>query len=163
MDTSLLPIYSDGESITRIESSNGTRVTIQQDEFRLQSQKLYRPASQPVLDGRRVHRLATIGAIQIGRYAYKVYESDSLPRWIVVFGLQWQIIEHHRLEPATDLSVAMAATVERLAAEGWQIEAEPRFGFAFIRRAGERRLLILTPRDPHDTRPADVQPVQVVQ
>jgi hypothetical protein len=45
-----------------------------------------------------------------------------------------------------------------LAAEGWQIEADPRFGFAFIRRDGERRLLILTPRDPHDTRTQSFNP-----
>jgi hypothetical protein len=47
----------------------------------------------------------------------------------------------------------MTETIERLRTEGWEIEAEPRFRFAFIRRAGERRLLMLTPRDPHDTGP----------
>jgi hypothetical protein len=68
-----------------------------------------------------------------------------------VFGLQWQVIESHRLDAAADLSGAMTAAIERLAADGWEIEAEPRFGFAFIRRDGERRLLMLTPRDPRDT------------
>jgi hypothetical protein len=52
----------------------------------------------------------------------------------------------------------MTATMERLAAEGWQIEAEPRFGFAFIQRDGERRLLMLTPRDPYDTNPQAFSP-----
>lgn len=77
---------------------------------------------------------------------------------MAVFGLQWQVIESHRLEPAADLSGAMAVAIERLAAEGWQIEAEPRFGFAFIRRAGERRLPILTPRDPYDASPQSFSP-----
>lgn len=63
-----------------------------------------------------------------------------------------QVIEAQRLEPAVDLSGAMVDAIERLATDGWQIEAEPRFGFAFIRRASERRLLMLTPRDPHDHR-----------
>jgi hypothetical protein len=45
----------------------------------------------------------------------------------------------------------MAATIERLAGEGWQAEATPEYGFVFIRREGERRLLTLTPRDPRDT------------
>lgn len=54
---------------------------------------------------------------------------------------------------AADLSGAMTAAIERLTAQGWEAEAEARFGFAFIRRAGERRLLMLTPRDPYDTRP----------
>jgi hypothetical protein len=94
----------------------------------------------------------------MGRYAYQIYANGTTPRWIAVFGLQWQVIESHRLDPATDLGGAMTAAIERLAADGWQIEAEPRFGFAFIRRDGERRLLILTPRDPHDTRAQSFNP-----
>lgn len=94
----------------------------------------------------------------MGRYRHRVYESDTAPRWVAVFGLQWQVIEAHRLEPAADLPGAMAAAIERFAADGWQIEAEPRFGFTFIRRDGERRLLVLTPRDPYDTRPQSFTP-----
>lgn len=94
----------------------------------------------------------------MGRYRHKVYEKSTAPRWVAVFGLQWQVIESHRLEPGTDLYGAMTAAIERLAAEGWQIEAEPRFGFTFIRRDTERRLLMLTPRDPHDDRPQSFNP-----
>ena len=77
---------------------------------------------------------------------------------MAVFGMQWQVIESHRLEPAADLSGAMTAAIERLAGEGWQAEDEPRFGFVFIRRETDRRLLMLTPRDPHDTRPQSFNP-----
>ena len=91
----------------------------------------------------------------MARYRHNVYANDTMPRWVAVFGLQWQVIESQSLEPAADLYGAMTATIERLAAEGWQIEAEPRFGFAFIRRDGERRLLMLTPRD---TRPQSFSP-----
>jgi len=45
-----------------------------------------------------------------------------------------------------------------LAAEGRQVEDAPRFGFSFIRRDGERRLLMLTPRDPYDTTPQSFNP-----
>jgi hypothetical protein len=45
----------------------------------------------------------------------------------------------------------MAATIERLSGDGWQPEAAPEYGFVFIRREAERRLLMLTPRDPYDT------------
>jgi hypothetical protein len=89
----------------------------------------------------------------MGRYRHKVYEKSTTPRWVAVFGLQWQVIKSHRLEPAADLGAAMAAAIKRLAGEGWLAEAEPRFGFVFIRREGERRLLTLTPRDPYDKRP----------
>jgi hypothetical protein len=37
-------------------------------------------------------------------------------------------------------------------------EAEPRFGFSFIRRDGERRLSMLTPEDPYDDRPQSFSP-----
>ena len=58
------------------------------------------------------------------------------------------IIECQRLEPDTDLSAAMAGTVARLAAEGWQAECEADFGFTFV-RSGQWRLLSMTERDPY--------------
>ena len=70
---------------------------------------------------------------------------------MVVWGLQWQLIDCQRLEPAADLSGAMAAAIERLEGDGWQAEATPEYGFVFVRRELERRLLMLTPRDPQDT------------
>jgi hypothetical protein len=94
----------------------------------------------------------------MARYRHNVYANDTMPRWVAIFGLQWQVIESNRLEPAADLYAAITAALERLAAEGWEAEAEPRFGFAFIRRDGERRLLMLTPRDPYDTTPQSFNP-----
>jgi len=89
----------------------------------------------------------------MGRYRHKVYEKSTTTRWVAVFDLQWKIIESRRVEPASYLSGAMATAIERLAGDGWRTEAEPRFGFVFIRRDDERRLLMLTSRDPYDTRP----------
>lgn len=37
------------------------------------------------------------------RYRHQVYANDTLPRWVVVFGLQWQVIESQQLEAAADL------------------------------------------------------------
>jgi hypothetical protein len=61
----------------------------------------------------------------MGRYKFIAYQNSSSPRYLVVYGLQWQIIDHQRIEPL--------------------------YGFVFIRRFGERRLLMLTPRDPFAT------------
>jgi hypothetical protein len=98
---------------------------------------------------------------RMGRYRHMIYAKDTAPRWVAVFGLQWQVIEAYRLEPATDLYGAMTAVIARLAADGWQAEAEPRFESAFIPREGERRLLMLTPRDPYGTRPLSFNPFRV--
>ena len=79
---------------------------------------------------------------------------------MAVFGLQWQVIESHRLDPGADLLGAMATTIERLAIEGWRAESEPRFGFVFIHKERDRRLLILSPKDPFDTTPQSFSPFQ---
>jgi hypothetical protein len=82
-----------------------------------------------------------------------------MPHWVAVYGLQWQVIESHRLRLAADLFGGMTAAIERLVSEGWQSEAEPRFGdFVFIRRDSVQRLLMLRPRDPIDTRPQSINP-----
>ncbi len=87
----------------------------------------------------------------MGRYPFPAFNKAPTPRHLVVWDLQWALIDCQRLEPAADLSGAMAATIERLSGEGWQAEATPEYGFVFIRREAERRLLMLTPRDPHST------------
>jgi hypothetical protein len=88
----------------------------------------------------------------MGRYVEHVYINDFWPRWVAIFDLQWKVIESQRFGPNADLPGMMLATIERLAGEGGEIEALPRFGVSFIRRDGVRRLLILTPKDPHDDR-----------
>jgi hypothetical protein len=85
------------------------------------------------------------------RYRFTAYENDSQPRYLVAWDLRWQVIDCQRLDPAADLSGAMAATIERLEGDGWQAEGTAEYGFVFIRREGERRLLMLTERDPYST------------
>jgi hypothetical protein len=87
----------------------------------------------------------------MGRYKFIAYQKSSTPRYIVVYGLQRQIIDSQRIEPNADLFAAMTSAIQQLAADGWEAEGDARYGFVFIRRQGERRLLTLTPRDPYDT------------
>ena len=84
------------------------------------------------------------------RYHHDVYATAKTPRYLVVFDLQWKIIECRRLEPCCDLAKSMTTTLRRFTEEGWQPESTPRFGFVFLERQGNRRLLILTERDPYD-------------
>ena len=86
----------------------------------------------------------------MGRYKFIAYEKATTPRYIVECGLQWQIIESQRIEPHTDLFAAMTSAMQRLAGDGWEAEGDALYGFVFIRRLGERRMLMLTPRDPYD-------------
>ena len=88
----------------------------------------------------------------MARYRHQIYARAGTPRFVVLFGLQWQVIECSRLEAGADLEDAMRAAIGRFTKEGWQVQGDEDFGFVFIRRAGERRLLILTERDPHDVR-----------
>jgi len=87
----------------------------------------------------------------MGRYAFPAYGTASTLWYVVLWDLQWHVLECERLEPAADLSGAMAAAMDRLAGEGWQAEATPAYGFVFVCNGTERRLLMLTPRDPHST------------
>jgi hypothetical protein len=94
----------------------------------------------------------------MARYQHNVYARANTPRYVVLFDLQWKIIECQCLEPGADLGSIMTAALQRLTEEGWQPESTPRFGFAFLNRGGIRRLLILTERDPHDVRPQAFSP-----
>ncbi len=94
----------------------------------------------------------------MGRYRHSLYATSNTARFCVIFDLQWQVLESVRLGPATDLAAAMAAAIERQTLNGWQTEGSHEFGFVFLRRAGERRLLILTERDPFDRRAQSFSP-----
>jgi hypothetical protein len=94
----------------------------------------------------------------MARYRHDVYTSANAPRYLVVFDLQWKIIACQRLEPSADLRSNMTAAILRCTEEGWQPESMPEFGFVFLNRNGDRRLLILTGRDPYDQRPQTFSP-----
>jgi hypothetical protein len=97
----------------------------------------------------------------MSRYTFPAFNKASTPRYVVLWDdLHWHVLDCRRLEPATDLSGAMASAIERLEAEGWQAEGSTEYGFVFIRRGADRRLLALTPRDPYDTAPQSFSPFQ---
>src|ERR1700735_5851550 len=101
---------------------------------------------------------ATRETCAMARYHHDIYASAKTPRYLVLFDLQWQIIECERLEPSIDLRSAMAPIIDRLVNDGWKLESTIRFGFVFLNRNSVRRLLILTERDPLDRRPQTFSP-----
>jgi hypothetical protein len=88
---------------------------------------------------------------RMSRYKFIAYDRSAAPRYIVIWSLQWQIVECRRVEPHSHLSAAMSGALQQLEAQGWHAEADAQYGFAFIRRQCERRLLMLTSRDPFDS------------
>jgi hypothetical protein len=94
----------------------------------------------------------------VSYHAFRGYETSKLRRYIAIWDLQWKVIDSHQIEAGADLRAAFTAAIERARAQGWAPEAEAPFGFVFIRNDSERRLMALTPRDPHDNRPQTFNP-----
>src|SRR5580692_10939408 len=88
---------------------------------------------------------------RMGRYKFIAYDESAASRYIVVWSLQWQVIDCRRIAPHRDLSAAMTEALRQLEAQGWEAEGHTSYGFTFIRSQGERRLLMLTARDPFDS------------
>jgi hypothetical protein len=99
--------------------------------------------------------------IGMGRYTFPAFNTATTPRYVVLWDLHWHVLECERLEAGADLPGAMAAAIDRLARESWEAEATPEYGFVFIRNGIDRRLLMLTPRDPDSTVPQSFNPFPV--
>jgi hypothetical protein len=94
----------------------------------------------------------------MGRYTFPAYKTSRTTRYLVCWDLQWRVLDSRCLSPGSDLQAAMTAAIDRVKAEGWEAERSAEYGFVFIRRGDERRLLMLTPHDPHDTVPQSFSP-----
>jgi len=70
------------------------------------------------------------------------------PHWLTVSDMHGRLLECTTLEPGTDLYAVLARAMDRLAADGWRIEDDGRFGSFFCNRDGERRFVHIRPTDP---------------
>ena len=84
----------------------------------------------------------------MGRVRRHVFAASSAQHYIVVWDLQWQIIDVARPRRGDDLRAALTAAILGLERDGWVQESIGEFGFAFVSRANERRLVMITARDP---------------
>jgi hypothetical protein len=83
------------------------------------------------------------------RTRHDPFAKATTMRYVVTWDMQRTVIECQQIPGGSDLRAALAAVLERLVSEGWRPEGLPDFGFVFLSRGGERRLLALTERDPH--------------
>jgi hypothetical protein len=72
----------------------------------------------------------------------------QLPHWLTVSDMQGRVLDASSLEPGTDLYAVLARSMDRLAAEGWTIEDDGRYGSFFCNREGVRRFVHVRPTDP---------------
>ena len=84
----------------------------------------------------------------MGRVRRNLFGASSAQHYVVTWDLQWQIIDVARPPRGADLRDALTNAVVRLEHEGWRRELDAEFGFTFVSRAGERRLVMITARDP---------------
>ena len=54
----------------------------------------------------------------MSRYTFPAFNKSTRPRYVVLWDLHWHVLECQRLEPATDLSGAMATAIS-----GWHAMA----------------------------------------
>jgi hypothetical protein len=91
-----------------------------------------------------------------------VYARDHRPRFIVTWSVLWELIDCRSVDAAIDGYAAMRDAIERVAREGWETEGDAEFGFVFLRRGEQRHLLMLTGRDPRDSRSQSFNPFRGV-
>ena len=87
----------------------------------------------------------------MGRARHNVFAQSNSQRYLVVWDPQWRIIDCLRPPPGSDPRTALADAIARLEREGWTAQSGAEFGFTFLTRADERRLVTITGRDPFNS------------
>ena len=85
------------------------------------------------------------------RHPRRIFAAERTPRFLVLWNLQWEVVDCQTLGPDGDPRAAMNRAMAMVVTDGWRVEGTPDYGFVFLRRGEERRLLTLTPRDPCDS------------
>jgi hypothetical protein len=82
------------------------------------------------------------------RHHFDPLADTRRPHWLTVSDLHRNLIACEALPAGADLREVLRETLTQCEAKGWQAENDGAYGFAFIARGSERRLVNLTPADP---------------
>jgi hypothetical protein len=82
------------------------------------------------------------------RDSYDPLKPSTRPCWLIVWDMQFNLLDSTELAPMTDLRQVMARTADEWREAGWTVESDARFGSFFCHRAGQRRLIAISPADP---------------
>jgi len=78
-------------------------------------------------------------------------EPTTAPRWHVVRTMQGSVVESHPIPAGTDLKRLLIELMLRWIDAGWQIgEFSSGGGTFFCTRQNERRMVSISPTDPHN-------------
>ena len=70
------------------------------------------------------------------------------PHWLTVSDLHRNLITCEGVPAGSNLRTVLSEAMAAQAADGWQPENDGAYGFVFIARGAERRLVNLSPADP---------------
>jgi hypothetical protein len=70
------------------------------------------------------------------------------PHWLTVSDAHLKLIASDSLPAGADLRGVLRAALTQYAAQGWQAESDGAYGFTFIAKGSDRRLVNITPADP---------------
>jgi hypothetical protein len=96
-------------------------------------------------------RIREIDNRSMGRTRRNVFATSRARHYVIVWDLQWQVMDCRRLEAGADLRAALTEILAELERDGWKAESNGEFGFVFVRRLEQRRLVTVTARDPYST------------
>jgi hypothetical protein len=82
------------------------------------------------------------------RDSYDPLTPTPKPRWLIVWDMQFNVLDSTELAPYTLLAALMQDTARLWSDAGWVVESDARYGSFFCHRAGERRLIAITAADP---------------
>jgi hypothetical protein len=84
----------------------------------------------------------------MARHRFDALGDTSRPHWLTLADMHRNMVACEALPAGADLREALRAALAQCVAEGWQAEGDGAYGFVFIARGAERRLLNLTAADP---------------
>jgi len=101
------------------------------------------------MDRQRVMPMLT--AVIRRREAHNPLSPSAKSRWLIVWDMQFNVLECTELAPHTDLVEVMRTAAQCRTSEGWCVESDARFGSFFCHRDGVRILIAISAADPATT------------
>jgi hypothetical protein len=82
------------------------------------------------------------------REPYNPLGTSPKPRWLIVWDMQFNVLDSTELAPYTDLAEVMQQAARLRREQGWSVESDARFGSFFCHREGSRVLIAISAADP---------------